>query len=67
MVPAPLESVIASSPLVSGAVVFGRGRSQVGVLIEPSIDISDVSMFRNHIWHVPFLFYVFNVLTSITF
>ncbi|KAF7965726.1 hypothetical protein HWV62_42156 [Athelia sp. TMB] len=50
MVPAPLESVITSSPLVSGAVVFGRGRNQVGVLIEPAVPVFDVVEFRNRIW-----------------
>ncbi|KAF7973245.1 hypothetical protein HWV62_15753 [Athelia sp. TMB] len=50
MVPAPMESVIMSSPLVSGAVVFGRGRHQVGVLIEPAIPVVDVAEFRNRVW-----------------
>ncbi|KAK2461112.1 hypothetical protein APHAL10511_006891 [Amanita phalloides] len=56
-VPAPMESVIASSPLVQGVVMFGRERNQVGVLIEPSpgyeVNVSDeraVAEFRNQIW-----------------
>ncbi|KAG9309639.1 putative aminoadipate reductase [Chiua virens] len=58
-VPAPMESIIASSPLVKGVVMFGRERNQVGVLIEPrpgyTIDIHDekaVAEFRNQIWPV---------------
>ncbi|KAF8555340.1 putative nonribosomal peptide synthetase [Imleria badia] len=56
-VPAPMESIIASSPLVQGVVMFGRERNQVGVLLEPrpehAIDVSDekaVAEFRNQIW-----------------
>lgn len=52
MVPAPLESVIGSSPLVRDAVVFGRGRNQVGVLIEPAVPVFNVVEFRNRIWCV---------------
>ena len=59
-VPAPMESIIGSSPLVQGVVMFGRGRNQVGVLIEPSpelaIDVNNekaVAEFRNRIWYVP--------------
>jgi long-subunit acyl-CoA synthetase (AMP-forming) len=57
-VPAPMESVIASSPLVQGVVMFGRERNQVGVLLEPrpghAIDVKDdnaVAEFRNRIWY----------------
>ncbi|KAF9223046.1 acetyl-CoA synthetase-like protein [Gyrodon lividus] len=56
-VPAPMEAIIASSPLLTGAVMFGRERSQVGILIEPRpehvVDIQDdqaVAEFRNKIW-----------------
>ena len=56
-VPAPMESIIASSPLVQGVVMFGRERHQVGVLIEPragyAVDVNDekaVAEFRNQIW-----------------
>ena len=57
-VPAPMESIIGSSPLVQGVVMFGRERNQVGVLIEPSsgraIDVNDekaIAEFRNQIWY----------------
>ncbi|KAG1819054.1 uncharacterized protein BJ212DRAFT_1567944 [Suillus subaureus] len=57
VVPAPMECIIGTNPYVNGAVIFGRGRSHVGVLIEPraghEIDINDevrVSEFRNRVW-----------------
>jgi thioester reductase-like protein len=54
VVPAPLEKIIISSPLVGGTLIFGRGRNQVGVLIEPrpGVEVSDISEFRNKIWPV---------------
>lgn len=54
VVPGPLEMMITTSPLVHGAVVFGRERNQVGVLIEPTpgMVVSDVVDFRNRIWCV---------------
>lgn len=41
-----------SSPLVNGVVVFGAGRNQAGMLIEPSpgATVTDVVEFRNRIW-----------------
>ena len=59
-VPAPMESIIGSSPLVQGVVMFGRVRNYVGVLIEPrpkhALDVNNektVAEFRNQIWCVP--------------
>ncbi|KAG2145295.1 putative aminoadipate reductase [Suillus bovinus] len=56
-VPAPMEGIICVNPYVAGAVVFGRGRNQVGVLIEPragcEIDVDDekqLAEFRNRVW-----------------
>lgn len=58
-VPAPMESIIGSSPLVQGVVMFGRERNQVGILLEPrpvhAIDVNDekaVAQFRNQVWYV---------------
>lgn len=46
-----------SSPLIHGAVMFGRTRLQPGILLEPSpahhIDtenVDDVEKFRNAVW-----------------
>ena len=62
-VPGPMEGVIMSSALVQGAVMFGRERNQVGVLLEPApahaIDPADeiaLARFRNAIWCAPLWF-----------
>ncbi|KAG2030449.1 hypothetical protein BDR03DRAFT_878261, partial [Suillus americanus] len=56
-VPAPMESTICANPYVNGAVLFGRGRNQVGILIEPQagceFDVDDekqLGEFRNRVW-----------------
>jgi long-subunit acyl-CoA synthetase (AMP-forming) len=56
-VPAPIETIINSSPLLKGSVMFGRERNQAGILVEPhpehAIDVNDekaVVEFRNEIW-----------------
>ena len=58
-VPTPMEGIITTSPLLQGAVMFGRGRNQAGVLVEPccehAVDMLDdnaVAAFRNEIWFV---------------
>ncbi|KAK7693158.1 hypothetical protein QCA50_002724 [Cerrena zonata] len=57
VVPLQQEAHITSVPYVTGAVIFGRGKTQCGVLIELSersaFDPSDQSLliaFRNKIW-----------------
>ncbi|KAF8438365.1 putative aminoadipate reductase [Boletus edulis BED1] len=56
-VPAPMETVIGANPILSGVCMFGRGRNQTGVLVEPrpeyTIDVTNdeqVTEFRNKIW-----------------
>ncbi|EPQ53300.1 acetyl-CoA synthetase-like protein [Gloeophyllum trabeum ATCC 11539] len=56
-VPGPLEGMILAHPMVQGAIMFGRERNQVGVLVEPkaqyAFDPSDqaaLAAFRNSIW-----------------
>ncbi|KAH7886930.1 putative nonribosomal peptide synthetase [Phlebopus sp. FC_14] len=58
-VPAPMETIICSSPLIQGAIMFGRERHQVGILIDPRSeyvvkfgDEKAVSEFKNKIWPV---------------
>ncbi|KAF8838002.1 putative nonribosomal peptide synthetase [Paxillus ammoniavirescens] len=58
-VPAPIETIINSSPLLKGSVMFGRERNQAGILVEPhpehAIDVNDekaVMKIRNEIWPV---------------
>jgi long-subunit acyl-CoA synthetase (AMP-forming) len=59
VVPAPMENVIIASPVIMGAIIFGRERNQVGVLIEPNhnyamdpTDEKQLEQFRNLIWPV---------------
>ena len=58
-VPGPMEDVMGASPFVTGAVMFGRERNQVGVLIEPNHDYQldptdeeQLVKYRNLIWPV---------------
>lgn len=53
------EKIINDDPHVKSSVMFGRGKFQNGVLIEPTedyafdpSDIKQVEMFRNKIWFV---------------
>ncbi|KAI0311872.1 acetyl-CoA synthetase-like protein [Amylostereum chailletii] len=55
--PAPLESIINQDPHVSAAIMFGRGRFQNGVLVDPkpqfkfdSEDENGLDHFRDLIW-----------------
>ena len=55
--PIAQENHMVSSPLVKGAVMFGRTRLQPGLLLEPTagneIDPTDnvqLAKFRNKIW-----------------
>ncbi|KAJ3879760.1 acetyl-CoA synthetase-like protein [Lentinula edodes] len=56
-VPEPIESIVSASPLINGAVMFGRQRDQPGIILEPlpgyRIDAkndAEVSKFRNLVW-----------------
>lgn len=54
------ETILLQDPAVAGAVMFGRGRVQNGILIEPKevFDPSDeerLAKFRNRIWYVSIL------------
>ncbi|KAF7305562.1 PKS-PP domain-containing protein [Mycena chlorophos] len=58
-VPGAMEQLVSTSPLVSGALMFGRGREQLGILVEPTaanaIDPGDevqLAQFRNQLWSV---------------
>ncbi|KAJ7360792.1 hypothetical protein DFH08DRAFT_1031008 [Mycena albidolilacea] len=57
-VPGPMEDAMTASPFIKGAVMFGRERNQVGVLIEPNPQYKmepgdeQVAKFRNLIWLV---------------
>ena len=54
-----MEAAINASPILSGVCMFGHGRNQTGVLVEPrleyAIDVMDheqVAEFRKLIWYV---------------
>ncbi|KAF5372256.1 hypothetical protein D9757_009649 [Collybiopsis confluens] len=54
--PVPLEAMLNQDPHVTVAIMFGRGRSQNGVLMHPTepFDADDETLlaaFRNKIWH----------------
>ncbi|KAI0085165.1 hypothetical protein BDY19DRAFT_909277 [Irpex rosettiformis] len=59
IVPIPQESHISSSPLVAGAIMFGREKMQPGVLIEPHPshvikpdNEAELIEYRNKVWPV---------------
>ncbi|KAG6871961.1 hypothetical protein C0995_014472 [Termitomyces sp. Mi166 len=56
-IPGPMEVIIMSNPRIQGAIIFGRERTQTGVLIELSpgagIDIhngAQLALVRNELW-----------------
>lgn len=53
-VPAPIEGGMMLHPSVQGAVVFGEGRFQVGLLVELKKDVAyeDDESARNDLWYV---------------
>ncbi|KAH8102928.1 hypothetical protein BXZ70DRAFT_927267 [Cristinia sonorae] len=57
IVPIPQESFLGSLPFVNGAIMFGRGKNQAGVLIEPRPDFAfhpmderGVRQMKERIW-----------------
>lgn len=57
VVPAPTEGMLLAHPFVQGALVFGRERNFVGVLVEPVSDRAfnptndaELAEFRNAVW-----------------
>ena len=59
IVPLPQEGHIGTSPLLLGCLMFGRGREQAGLLVEPAkeyaFDQNDETaliQFRNKLWQV---------------
>ncbi|KAL1663173.1 hypothetical protein GGF50DRAFT_116273 [Schizophyllum commune] len=56
-VPAPIEGLIVTSPMVGAVMMFGYGRDEAGILVEPApahqVDVDDdvqVAAYRNAIW-----------------
>lgn len=48
--PMVLESMIAKANSISAALVFGEGRSELGVLIEPAEPPEDILEFKRNLW-----------------
>ncbi|KZO93862.1 acetyl-CoA synthetase-like protein [Calocera viscosa TUFC12733] len=53
--PGPMESIINGNPHVQAAIMFGRGRAQVGIAVEPAEHVHvttdmELADFRNLIW-----------------
>lgn len=51
-----LESIIIQDPNITAAIIFGHGRFQNGVLIQPAVAFDStnenlLSNFRNKIWY----------------
>ncbi|KAJ7099035.1 putative aminoadipate reductase [Mycena crocata] len=58
-VPGPMEDIMNASPNIAGAIMFGRERNEIGVLLEPhprhKVDPKDekqLAQFRNLVWPV---------------
>ncbi|KAJ7052222.1 putative aminoadipate reductase [Mycena amicta] len=59
-VPGPMEDILNASPHISGAVMFGRERNQIGLLVQPAPSVGNIDPtdeqqladFRNLIWSV---------------
>jgi hypothetical protein len=56
--PGPLENILKQDPHVASALMFGRGRSNAGILVAPKAEFrinpaNDVELanFRNLIWY----------------
>ncbi|KAJ6507610.1 hypothetical protein DFH09DRAFT_1437030 [Mycena vulgaris] len=48
--PGPIEQILAQDPRIKTAIMFGRERPHVGVIITPSEDGLDLESFRDAIW-----------------
>jgi long-subunit acyl-CoA synthetase (AMP-forming) len=49
-VPAPIEEAIVRDKHIRSAIIFGRGRDLIGVLIEPITYTQDTNAFIHAIW-----------------
>jgi long-subunit acyl-CoA synthetase (AMP-forming) len=49
-VPAPIEEAIVRDKRIRSAIIFGRGRDHIGVLIEPITYSQDTNAFIDAIW-----------------
>ena len=54
VLPRLVENALTESSLVRGALVFGAGRSEVGVLVEPreAVDLEGIEDFKDRLWPI---------------
>lgn len=45
-----MESIINEHPYIARSVIFGRGKTSNGVLIEPYENVNDLEVYLNNIW-----------------
>ena len=48
--PAPMESIIQDDPHLTGALIFGQGKAQAALLVEPRNDVDDHQELIARIW-----------------
>ncbi len=59
----PTEKIVNEDPRVKSSIMFGRGKFQNGILVEPieeesfdPYDVEKLDAFRNEIWSVILIF-----------
>lgn len=72
--PIPQEGLIGTSPMLTGAVMFGRGRDQCGIILEPTPEHAinpndgvEVPNFRNAVWWASLCWTHTNTLLNVTY
>ena len=70
--PGPLEAILVRDPAVAHAVMFGRGRFNAGVIVDPRQDFvfdpadqGKLINFRNKIWYVETIVIVSRVVVKL--
>jgi hypothetical protein len=67
------EKILGKNPNIAGAVMFGRGRFNAGVIVAPTqgaafdpTDLRKLAEFRNLIWYIDFHAVRFSLTRSLT-
>ena len=48
--PSPMESIVQNDPQLTGALIFGQGKAQAALLVEPKADVADNHSLIAQIW-----------------
>ena len=48
--PSPMESTVQDDPHLTGALIFGQGKAQAALLVEPKVDVDDHQSLIARIW-----------------